>query len=701
MPIQRVHIVFKTHLDLGFTDLAARVVARYEHGFIPRAIELARECRGEDGAMRFRWTTGSWLIDYVLARGDAPTAKALAEAIEAGYIVWHALPFTVHSELLDASLFDYGLSIARRLDRRFGRQTIAAKMTDVPGHTLGIVPRLAAAGVRYLHIGVNSASSRPRVPRLFLWKVGGAEVVVHYADSYGDQTPVAGLDEALVFSFSGDNQGPPTKEGIERAWRDLRSQYPHAEMVASTLDAFAESVWDRRGMLPVVTEELGDTWIHGAASDPGKLAGFRALLRLRREWLESGELTADQLEAFSSSLLMVPEHTWGVDHKKYLGDFVHYAKPDFERARRLDRVGDAVPAKYAYLRPFIGGENVAPVPDFGPDSPSGARAYSFLEASWREQRQYLEDAVEVLPELNRAKARDELARLGPKRGDTDAWAALPLGEEHALGMFRVGWGDDGAIHSLQNPRGRQWTRDECPIGRFSYETFGLEDYQRWYRQYIVHWHETHPWADADFGKPGFEFAQPAPARRCFLPHGATAKWHRDPDVDRVVVSLRMDPEAAAIYACPRVLETEFAFSRRREAVDIEFRWFDKDAGRLPEALWFSFGFAVDNPHRWMLDKLGVRVSPLNVVRGGNRAMHAVDGGMYYNAADGRISLETEDAAVVSVGGRHLLDFRSEVAPLTGGLHVNLFNNVWGTNFPAWTDEDASFRFQLSFEDTAT
>ena len=40
----------------------------------------------------------------------------------------------------------HGLSLSQRLDRRFGKTTIAAKMTDVPGHSRAIVPLLAASG---------------------------------------------------------------------------------------------------------------------------------------------------------------------------------------------------------------------------------------------------------------------------------------------------------------------------------------------------------------------------------------------------------------------------------------------------------------------------------------------------------------------------------------------------------------------------
>jgi hypothetical protein len=30
------------------------------------------------------------------------------------------------------------------------------------------------------------------------------------------------------------------------------------------------------------------------------------------------------------------------------------------------------------------------------------------------------------------------------------------------------------------------------------------------------------------------------------------------------------------------------------------------------------------------------------------------------------------------------------------MHFNLYNNVWGTNFAMWYDEDSRFRFSLNF-----
>jgi hypothetical protein len=91
-----------------------------------------------------------------------------------------------HTELIDPSLFEYGLSLSNSLDKQFGKQTIAAKMTDVPGHTIAIVPHLAKFGIQYLHLGVNPASKVPNVPAVFRWQApDGSEVIVNYADNYG------------------------------------------------------------------------------------------------------------------------------------------------------------------------------------------------------------------------------------------------------------------------------------------------------------------------------------------------------------------------------------------------------------------------------------------------------------------------------------------------------------------------------------
>ena len=99
---------------------------------------------------------------------------------------------------------------------------------------------------------------------------------------------------------------------------------------------------------------------------------------------------------------------------------------------------------------------------------------------------------------------------------------------------------------------------------------------------------------------------------------------------------------------------------------------------------------------WAFDKMGERISPLDVVRDGNRKLHAVDSGLYYADPPSTLAIETLDAPLVAPGEPSLLNFNNRQPVLSKGMHFNLFNNVWGTNFPMWYEDDARFRFTLRF-----
>ncbi|MBK8049115.1 MAG: DUF5054 domain-containing protein [Anaerolineales bacterium] len=356
-------------------------------------MRVARTLRESGRPERFVWTTGAWLI-YEFLEQATPTARAEMEAaIAAGDIVWHGLPFTTHSELMDADLFRFGLSLFQSLDRRYGRHTIAAKMTDVPGHTRAIIPLLAEAGIQFLHIGVNAASTAPAVPPVFIWRhPSGAEVMVMYhKGSYGDLMEVPGLDEAIYFAHTGDNLGPQSPEEIQEVFAALRQRMPQAEPVASTMDAFAAALYSVRNNLPVVTAELGDTWIHGAGSDPQKLAAYRALLRLRKAWLAGGHATSEdaRLHAFHRKLLVVPEHTWGLDVKTHLADWQAWNPADFATAR-------------------------------------SEPGFQKMEASWDEQRGYIRSAIKALGNGPQATGKRSRCRHAAPRPVTTGMQEVPI-----------------------------------------------------------------------------------------------------------------------------------------------------------------------------------------------------------------------------------------------------------------------------------
>ena len=97
---------------------------------------------------------------------------------------------------------------------------------------------------------------------------------------------------------------------------------------------------------------------------------------------------------------------------------------------------------------------------------------------------------------------------------------------------------------------------------------------------------------------------------------------------------------------------------------------------------------------WTMEKVDRQVSPFDVVRGGNRHMHALSGPMRYEDQQGKFSIEGIDAPVVALGEKSPIFFSNDQPDITKGIHFNLFNNAWGSNYILWFSEDMRFRFRL-------
>lgn len=309
-------IIFKTHLDIGFTNYAENIISDYINVYIPNAIRVGYELKDTDTP--FIWTVGSWLIDQALKTDqDGLVDKAIRD----GILNWHGLPFTTHTELMNPKLFCYGLEISKRLDARYSRRTIAAKMTDVPGHTIGIVPYMRRAGLQFMHIGINTATPIPPVPPLFRWKCGEDDIVVMYQGDYGEIMELS--DFAVCFAHTADNMGPQSGAEVAAIYQQLHEKYPEYTLKAATLNDLALRACAVPN-LPILENEIGDTWIHGVATDPQKISRYRRILR------ELGDKEIAGVD-LTDSLLLVPEHTWGMDVKTFFHDDSHYSHQDMEK----------------------------------------------------------------------------------------------------------------------------------------------------------------------------------------------------------------------------------------------------------------------------------------------------------------------------------------------------------------------------------
>ena len=675
--VKKVILVFKTHLDIGFTASAAEVLRRYRTDYIPAALKTAEKLNS-GGEKKFVWTVGSYLIRHYLDNAEPSQADALDAAVRRGDVRYHALPCTTHTELMDADLFGYGLSIAAGLDRRYGMTTAASKMTDVPGHTAAMVPLLAAAGVEYLHLGVNTGSRVPDVPPLFRWSFGGDEIVVSYSGGYGEAT-ILPNGTALEFCHSLDNAGPPSAAEIDAAWTLMAERYPGADITAGTLDDFLPALREIRGGLPVIEQEIGDSWIHGVSTDPQKVSAYRRLLRLKDGWLKDGRIDKDG-KAYSvmmENLMLIAEHTWGMDCKKHLLDFTNWRKADFQAARRRDETSYSL---FSVRNAHIFAELEDELREYRGDSE--VSSYSHFEASHAEQRAYLKKASAALPSDLGDEAERELGFVFP---EDSAGSPVVPGRSYSAGDWSFELGTSGEIVCL----GRVGAvLGGCSLGLFEYQTFGGKEVGDCFFEYGRDLKKNFHWAECDFGKPGLRYEQELRAG-VYLPGVESAVL----DGDRLVVDLAVPEEASESYGCPRDLRVVHVFG---EKLRTELYWRGKDAVRSPEAVWFQMKLGAADPSMWRLYKLGRPVSPLSVVRGGNRRLHCAER-LVYDAADGFFEIDAVDSPLLSLGGRHLYDVDYGYGDPGEGFRFLLYNNRWGTNFKQWYEDDGRFVFETAIQ----
>ncbi len=712
--VKTVYVVTKCHLDVGFTDTERNVLLTYFHDYFPRAIELSATLRRDGGEEQYVWTIGAWMVYEYLEQASPEDRKKMETAIVSGGIAWHAMPFTWQSEMLDRSLIDTALRLSATLDQRFGKKTIAAKQTDVPGHTRGLIAPLAEAGVEFLDIGDNPGCKAPDVPfmkvpdqnsgsqksgdtealdpdqakivaslmkygltekaarrlisdspddphsYLFNWRnPQGAQIMVLYHPfGYGSTVAIPGTDMAVSIRVRTDNTGPHSAKEVKAYYASLRRQFPGARIVAANLSTVATALKALRPRLPIVTQEIGDTWIYGPGSDPGKVARYRELSRLRREWLSEKRsgFTSNVDLAFASRLILASEHNWGLSTGQYLKHPEVYSPKELSQARTM-------------------------VPEF-----------QKTDDEWVAKRRDMDIAVATLPLALQQEAQERLKTLTPIPPGITGLKPGKAGAELESTYFFVSLDPvTGAIIGLKDRKtGREWASRQHPLAAFLYQTFTSADFARFNAQY-----NTAKFASNDFGKPGLD-KYPVQSRTWqpvlqSIAIGESAQGHR------MVADLKM-PQAAATLAdlvsWPERMTLEVSLPKDESAVHITFQCFNKRANRLAEAMWLSFSPLAPNPEGWLLEKVDQPVSPLDVIFNGNRHLHAVTKNVTYRDDNGNFTLETLDAPLIAPGQRSLIDFNNKQPDMREGVHVNLYNNLWGTAFPQWYGNDMRFRFAI-------
>jgi alpha-mannosidase len=119
--------------------------------------------------------------------------------------------------------------------------------------------------------------------------------------------------------------------------------------------------------------------------------------------------------------------------------------------------------------------------------------------------------------------------------------------------------------------------------------------------------------------------------------------------------------------------------------EIEVSW-QKLPDSWPEAAWISLPFKCENPE-YRLGRIGAVVDPVKDMITDNANYHLwwVNTGVaVFNGKTGNgIGICSQDAPLVSLGEPGEYKFDRRCKPDKPYIYLNLYNNHWRTNFPAW------------------
>lgn len=681
--MKKIHVISKTHLDLGFTDYAANIEKLYRDKFIPQALDIAEEVN-IDGK-KFIWTTGSYLIYDALINSSEINKNRLKRALLNGDITPHGLLFTTHTELLDDDAFCYGLEIAQALSKEYNINIQAAKMTDVPGHTMAIIPLLAQYGIKLLHIGVNEGSAMPDVPKAFVWRNKDSEIVVIYEGSYGELYKNEHIDDILYFAHSSDNHGPINKNNYLKIINKLEKDYPDYQVAASTLDEYARVIWSVKDKLPVVTSEIGDSWIHGAASDPYKSAAIRELIAAKKQWLEKGIITKGDNDycVINECILKMAEHTWGMDVKRHLSDIGIFLKKDFASAREKDSANKCLFScegiwwkfKTAILR-LIGVYNKG--------------SYRAMEKSWSEQREYIDKLLEHIDNGRREELSKRLNILLPNQEfNAKGMIRLAVNKIISIGDNSISINEYGAINKLV-------LNGNCIINNntkaiISYNSYSSDDYDYWLQNYSRNLDKNKIWVVPDFARPALAHYKGKYSIGNYPYQVKDINYLINYNELIVIASLGIDERLSDELGAPRVFNIRYTLNLKGK-LDIELLWLNKDASRLSESLFMHLNIIIDKDSLRYY-KLGQEINPYDVVVNGNRNLSAVES-IRLECNKKRYKVINHHSPLVAMGCGKILKFDNQYESIDNGISYNLYNNVWGTNFPLWYSDNAYFKYSI-------
>ena len=345
VPHLTLYVVPHSHTDIGYTDHQSKIEAKQVDNLV-KGMALAQATASYPPGARFIWNIEVlWAADLFLQRMDPAQRAAFQEAVKAGRVGLNGLYLNILSGLARPEELMQATRLATRLARELAVPVDSAMISDIPGHSWGLVSALSQAGIKYFstspnyfdRIGTAQVATADQPfwwegpsgrERLLTWNswMGyalshswGAELNPNRVGSYLDHLESIRYPYDITYirwSGLGDNAEPD--RGIADAVKEWNEKYRWPRIIISDQRTPFVELERRYGdRLPVRRGDWTPYWEDGAGSSARETAMNRAtadrLTQVGALWAMENPArwpVADVDAAWKNTLLYT-EHTWG------------------------------------------------------------------------------------------------------------------------------------------------------------------------------------------------------------------------------------------------------------------------------------------------------------------------------------------------------------------------------------------------------
>ena len=740
--LEQIIFVFKTHFDIGYTDLAERIVQKYSTSMINETLKTLDESKTMPANEQFRWTIPGWPMKEILENRSGESKKVIDDAIRDGRFVVHALPFTFETEAGTPEALTRSMQFSSKIARDHGLELPRdAKLTDVPSHSWFLPTLLKNAGVDFLQIGCNSASSSPDIPVLFWWEgPDKSRLMTLYWEAYygtdiipADNWP---FKTWIAIIHTNDNVGAPPIEEVMKTLETARKLAPNAKLTIGRMSDFYDAIMKEKPELPVIKGDMPDTWIHGYMSMPrevkaaGKVkadaVGLEILSTQLEQWGGTPNDVTGKLKDIYEQCLLFDEHTFGLAMSHGSSGYWCYGD-EFKRLRSAG-IFDKIELSWKEK-----GRHVleAEILDQGTYSRKmeeltaaigveGSRVVVYNPLPWKRTgwitmnqhsdwfgAKALKDTEtgKIIPISNEGNVITFLAEDVPSLGYKTYVPAKPAAAESPKENISITEEKDlvlenafvkltidkksGNLNSLINKKtGREFVKTGTGygMGEYLYERFGKENCDKYAKDYIKGGWD---WAPAELGRINLS-NDPYRSATGSLPKIKIEKVGKSISVWLLYSKTDLMPHDYSI---------RYRLVADRPYLEVNWAIDGKPADPWPEGGWLCFPLNIENP-KFKLGRTGGISDPAtDFVKGSNFDYCFVQEGLAILDKNNQgIGLYSPDLPAISLERPGLWKYSKNFVPAKSNVFFNLYNNQWSTNFTEWIEGSWNAKVFLWFID---